>query len=171
MDRVRILIFIISQLIGLIAFAFSLVAYHKKDKNSILSNMVVSNILNLVHYLLLGALSGSVTKIIAIFRDLFIIFKDKYKIRGNIFLLIFIGIYVIACIWMYTDIYSIFPLVAAIIYLVQSWNGNEKTVKMTALLCYFLWLFYNIVVFSIAGIISNVISIISTGIAVWKNGI
>lgn len=57
------------------------------------------------------------------------------------------------------------------IYIVPVWNGDEVTIRKTAFGCYFLWLIYNIFVFSIAGIISNVISIISTFIAIKNNNI
>lgn len=54
------------------------------------------------------------------------------------------------------------------IYLYFVWNGNELVVKKVAFYCYFLWLAYNIFVFSIAGIISNSVSIISTFIAMYN---
>lgn len=162
------MIYIVSQVIGFAAFAISILAYHKNKKEKILGSMVVSNILNLIHYLLLGAYTGFITKIIAIFRDSFIILKDKNKkYNKSIFLYIFIIIYITVSIITYKNIWSLFPLVAAIIYLIPIWNGNKKMVKQTALFCYFLWLAYNIFIFSLAGIISNIVSIISTGIAVY----
>ena len=83
--------YVIAQIIGFIAFFFSLIAFHKKKKNKILSNMIISNVLNLIHYLLLGAYSGCVTKVLAIIRDNFIILKDKNKkLSSNIYLLLFI---------------------------------------------------------------------------------
>ena len=161
--------YIIAQIIGLIAFIFSLVAYHRKDKKTILNNMLLSNILNLVHYLLLGAFSGCVTKILAIFRDYFIILKEKYKNLSNIaYLIFFIILYMIATIFTYNGILSILPLMSAIIYIIFIWNGNEILIKKTAFFCYFLWLIYNIFVLSIAGIVSNIISIISTLIAIKR---
>ena len=47
------MIYIISQFIGFAAFFVSIFAYHKKKKEKILGNMVISNILNLIHYLLI----------------------------------------------------------------------------------------------------------------------
>ena len=78
------MIYVIAQIIGFVAFVVSLIAYHRKDKKTILGNMIISNILNLIHYLLLGAFSGCVTKLLAIFRDYFIIFKEKYTRLSNI---------------------------------------------------------------------------------------
>lgn len=72
-------IYIISQILGIVAFIISLLAYHKNKKEKILGNMVLSNILNLVHYLLLGAYTGCITKGLAILRDSFIILKDSRK--------------------------------------------------------------------------------------------
>ena len=155
--------YLVAQIIGFIAFAISLIAYHRKDKKTILGNMILSNILNLIHYLLLGAFSGCITKLLAIFRDYFIILKEKHpKLSNIIYLILFIIVYVIATIFTYSGILSILPLVAAIIYIIFIWNGNELQIKKIAFLCYFLWLIYNISILSIAGIISNVVALIST---------
>lgn len=118
--------YIIAQAIGLIAFIISLIAYHRKKKKDILVNMLLSNGFNLVHYFLLNAYSGCVTKILGIIRDGFIIIKEKYKfLSKKIFLLIFIVIYLIVGIMTYNGIFSLFPLVAALIYIIPVWNGNE----------------------------------------------
>ena len=77
-------------------------------------------------------------------------------------------IYLVSGILTYKNIYSILPIIAAMIYLYFVWNGNELKVKRCAFYCYFLWLIYNICVFSIAGITSNIVSIISTFIAVYN---
>ena len=160
------LIYVIAQIIGFIAFAVSLIAYHRKDKKIILGNMIISNILNFIHYLLLGAFSGCVTKLLAIFRD-FIILKEKHpKLSNIIYLILFIIVYVIATIFTYNSILSILPLLAAMIYIICIWNGNEFKIRTTAFFCYFLWLVYNIFELSISGIVSNVISILSTLIAI-----
>lgn len=161
------LIKVIAQIIGFVALFISLIAYHRKDKKSIMSNLVICNLFKLVHYLLLGAYSGCVTKIIAIIRDGFIIIKDKNtKLSNNLFLLFFIMLYVIAAFFTYDGILSMFPLVAALIYTLFIWNGNELVVKKTAFYCYFIWLVYNIFVFSIPEIIANILGIISTFIAI-----
>lgn len=163
------LIFVIAQIIGIVAFIVSLIAYHRDKKEKILGNMVVSYAFNLFHYFLLGAYSGCVTKAIAICRDLFIISKDKKKKAStNIYLYIFILIYILVGIFTYTNIWSIFPIIAAIIYIIPVWNGDEKIVKKAAFICYFLWLVYNICVCSISGVTSNVISIISVFIAIRR---
>ena len=161
------MLYILAQIIGFIAFFVSLIAYHRKDKKTILINMIIANIINLVHYLLLGAYSGCITKLLAIFRDCFIIFKKNCNNFLNYFYLIFfIILYIIASIFTFNGILSILPLLAALIYTIFIWNGNELRLKKIAFICYFIWLIYNIFVMSISGIVSNVISIVSTLIAI-----
>lgn len=162
---------IVIQLIGLAAFLISLIAYQKDKKEKILCYMILSSLLNLIHYLLLGAYSGCITKIISIIRDLFIILKNRYNnkiLSSNIFLILFLIIYLITAILTYNSIWSIFPLIASSIYIIYIWNGNTLIIKKSAFFCYFLWLTYNISVFSISGIISNIISIISTLVAIKR---
>ena len=161
------MLYILAQIIGFIAFFVSLIAYHRKDKKNILINMITANIINLFHYLLLGAYSGCITKLLAIFRDCFIIFKKNCNNFLNYFYLIFfIILYIIASIFTFNGILSILPLLAALIYTIFIWNGNELRLKKIAFICYFIWLIYNIFVMSISGIVSNVISIVSTLIAI-----
>ena len=140
---------IIAQTLGFIGFIISLLAFHQKKKDKILKNMILSNIFDLIHYLLLGAYSGCITKLLAIFRNGFVILKNKYKtLSSNIFLYVFILLYVISGIWTFENLWSIFPIISAIIYAVAIWRGNELTLKKTACAGYFLWLIYNIFVFS-----------------------
>lgn len=161
------IILIISQVLGFIAFIISLLAFHKNKKEKILGNMILSNIFDLIHYLLLGAYSGCITKLLAMFRNIFVIFKDKNKsLSSNIFLYIFILAYTLSGILTFENVWSILPIVSAIIYAVAIWKGNEITLKKAACFGYFLWLIYNILVLSISGILSNIVSICSLLIAI-----
>lgn len=161
------IIYIISQIAGFIAFMLSLIAYHLKKKTKIFETMMVANVLDIIQYILLNAYSGCITKVIALVRNIIIIAKEKNKKFDNkILLMVLFVVYFIAGILTFKNIYSVLPILAAMIYLNFVWNGDELKVKKIAFYCYFLWLIYNICVFSIAGITSNIVSIISTYIAV-----
>ena len=163
------IIYVASQIAGFTAFVLSLIAYHRKEKKKIFHTMMIANIMDIIHYTLLGAYSGLVTKIIALIRNEIIIAKEKNKkINNKIVLFILFSIYLVSGILTYKNVYSVLPIIAAMIYLYFVWNGNELKVKKAAFYCYFLWLIYNICVFSIAGITANVVSIISTFIAVYR---
>ena len=164
------LIYIISQVLGICGFIVSLIAFHRKEKKTILKTSILSNILDLIHYILLGAYSGAITKVLAMLRNYFVILKERHPKLSNIFYLImFIILYLLASVITYDGILSVLPLLAALIYVIVLWNGNEQQVRIAAFFGYFLWLTYNIFVLSIAGIISDVVSIISVFIAISNN--
>lgn len=163
------MIYVISQIFGFVAFVLSLIAYHKDKKEKIFKIMVLANVLDIIHYFLLEAYSGCLTKVIALIRNHIIILKESKKHLNNTIILVSLFIvYLILGIVTYENLFSILPIIAAMIYLFLAWNGNTLRVKKVAFYCYFLWLIYNICVFSIAGIISNFVSIISTFIAVYN---
>lgn len=161
-------IYIISQILAFIAFLLSLLAYYRSKKEKIMLTMVASNTLNLIHYLLLWATTGCLTKILAILRDFFIVIKEKRKRNSKIFLAIFIIIYIITAIITYKDFTSLLPLLAALIYIIAIRDWNEWVVKKSACFCYFLWLIYNIRIGSIIATLATIISIISSFIAILK---
>lgn len=161
--------YLISQIIETVVLIIALYAYHLKTKKKIFKTMCIANVLDILHYLFLDAFSGSFTKIMALIRNIFILKKeDNKKLNSNLFLLLFIIIYIILAIFTYKNIYSLLPFSAAIIYMIVVWNGNELKIKKIAFLCYFLWLVYNISVFSIMGIASNMIALVSTYIAYYN---
>lgn len=131
-------IYVASQIAGFIAFILSLIAYHQKKKKSIFQTMTIANILDIIHYILLGAYSGCITKVIALIRNEIIIVKEqKKKFNNKIILIALFVIYLVAGILTYKNIYSILPILAAMIYLYFVWNGNELKVKKVAFYCYF----------------------------------
>lgn len=158
--------YILSQIAAFIALIITLISYHLKHKKKIFKIMCLSNIFNIIHYLCLGAYSGCITKIIALARNLFIVKKENNKkLDKLIYLILFIGVYIISGILTYSNLYSLLPLISATIFMIVTWNGKELQIKRIAFYCYFLWLLYNILIFSIVGIIANTISLISTFIA------
>ena len=131
---------------------------------------MISNILNLIHYLILNADSGVATKIIAILRDLSMVKQEKYSILKSMkMLIVFVCAYIILMIITYQGFISIFSLLAALIYTIFCWNGDAKTVRYIGIFTNVLWLIYNIFVKSYAGAMANFISIVSTSIAIINN--
>lgn len=161
--------YILSQIAAFIALIITLISYHLKQKKKIFKMMCLSNVFNIVHYLCLGAYSGCITKIIALMRNLFIVKKENNKkLDKLIYLILFIIIYVISGILTYKNLYSLLPLISATIFMIVTWHGKELQIKKIAFYCYFLWLLYNVLIFSIIGIVANIISLISTFIAYYN---
>lgn len=158
---------IIGNIFGIIGLIFSAVAYHKRQKKKILLDLIISNCFSLLQYLFLQAYTGCITIIISILRNIIAIKKgEKNK---NFVLIIFIILYIVMGILTYNLIFSILLIIASIIYLLGIWDGREDVIRKTGLINMYLWLIYSISTWAIAGVIQNIILIVSTHIAIRNN--
>ena len=158
---------IIANSIGFIAFLISLFAYHKQEKKNIFKNTLISNLLNLIQYILLSAYGGTATKIIAIFRDFSIVKQEKYNfLKSKKVLAIFVIAYLTLMVITFNGFISIFSLLAAMIYTIFCWNGDVNVVRYVRIFTNILWLIYNIYFKSYTGAMTNFVYIISTIIAI-----
>lgn len=93
----------------------------------------------------------------------------KGKQNRNIILVVFIILYIVMGIVTYNSIFSILLIIASIIYLLGIWDGRENVIRKTGLINMYLWLIYSISTWAIAGVIQNIILIVSTHIAIRNN--
>ena len=167
--------YIISQILAFVAFLFNVSAYQLKKKSQILSFTITGNVLNMIHYILLGAWSGMATKVIAIVRDSYVRHKgkmpelSKMPFKDILPLLIFICAYIIMAIVTFESPLSILPLLAATLYTIGIYTGDERRLRITAASTCVLWLIYNISVLSVVGALGDVILITSNLIAIYRN--
>ena len=158
--------YLISQVFAFLSFLLSLLAYHMKKRKQIMLFMVISNTLNSLHYFFLNSYSACLVKIIAIMRDSFMIVKDNHKkLDKKIFLFLFLLVYSTITLLTFKNATSVFPFLAATLYLVVIWDGKELDIKRISYQTYIFWLIYNICVLSIVGICASTISTISSYIA------
>ena len=126
-------IYITSQIAGFIAFALSLIAYHQKEKKKIFQTMMVANILDIIHYILLDAYSGFITKIIALIRNEIIIVKEKNKKFNNLIVLIALFIiYLVSCVSNIISLIALFLLFLNSTNVILIWinTANNTTISI-----------------------------------------
>ena len=95
--------------------------------------------------------------------------NKKGEKNKNFVLIIFIILYIVMEILTYNSIFSILLIIASIIYLLGIWDGREDVIRKTGLINMYLWLIYSISTWAIAGVIQNIILIVSTHIAIRNN--
>lgn len=110
---------------------------------------------------------GLITKIVALVKTVLIIEKEKYKkLDTKVILYLVLLMYLIAGIFTYENINSIFAILAGGIYFYKCWDGDAITVKKAAAFSYCLWFIYNVNVLAYSSAIFNIISMISACIAI-----
>ena len=148
--------FIIIQLIGLIAGIFLILSYFRKDTNKVLSFHIISNSLDFIHYLLLGAYSGAFIYLLEGTRDFLYYKTDKDK---YIFIISAI-IYLLISFFSVRTWYDYLPIAASLID-GYSLTLEKKYVTLGACISYTIWVIYNIYVLSWAGLLIDGIIAIS----------
>ena len=144
------------QLIGLIAGIFLILSYFRKDTNKVLSFHIISNTLDFIHYLLLGAYSGAIIYLLETTRDYLYYKTDKDK---YIFIVSAI-IYLLVSFFQVRNIYDYLPILASLVD-GYSLTLEKKYVTIGACISYTVWVIYNIHVMSISGLIIDGIIAIS----------
>lgn len=152
------------QILGFIYALFLILSNFGKSTKQILFLQTISFFFKTLHYYLLGGISGFLTSLISIIRN--IIF---YKIKeSKIWIVFFIIIYIIIGIITLKSIYALLPVFATIIYTLIINYNNPKYLRYGIFITSLTWLIYNIYIISYSGIIIQIIMLISNIIAIIK---
>jgi len=157
---------ILANLIAVVSLIISSISWWKKTKEKVLKLQIMSNIISIIQYTLLipyGGLSGILIKMVAIFRDILNIKKEKYKIlNSKKVLFVLLLIYFIIGMITYNNIISIFSVLAAVSYTIIMWPNNIKLVRIAAVVSSIFWIIYNVYIQAYIQSLSNTIILISS---------
>ena len=160
------------QIVGIIAMVLNIVAVQFKKPKHLFICRLVSSALWGVNFLLLGSPTGAIINIVNIVRSLFLLRKQT---STKLFLIITLILYTAAGLITMDYSLSLMMVLDVLIILSQlvdsagMWTNNFKIIRYCQLFAISpVWLVHNIVVFSIGGIITEVFTIISTLIAMFR---
>lgn len=177
---------VLIQVIGFTAIAFNLIAVQFNTHGKIIAFKTIGSSLFCLQYLLLGAYTGMVMDLIGSIRN--IVFAQTVK-KGKptknyiIFfsiLTLILGVLSIILTWdvssiKWTDsvrlatvimvIVSIISIIAKLLTTVAYGIKNPHLIRIINLFSCSLWVVYNFIVFSLAGVINEIMSITSIIIA------
>ena len=155
--------YIISQIFVCLTYIMSGFTYITTKRTNILIFSLLALFCNAIHYSLLGAWAGLGVVIIAVFRNFLFLIQQKIKVLDNyiiddwIILISLIVVSVITGIFTYDSIFSLFMIIASIIFTISVWQKNIKVYKILGLISSVLSLVYYIYIASIFAIILEII--------------
>lgn len=152
-----------AQFLGLIYAIFLILSNYGKTTKQILYLQTISFLFKAIHYYLLGGISGFLTSLISMIRNIII-----YKTKNKTLTIIFIIIYIIIGIITLKSIFTILPVIATITYTIIITKNNPKYLRYGTLITSITWLIYNIYIMSYSTIVLQTIMIISNIIAIIK---
>lgn len=150
---------ILGQVIGFVGVALMCLSYQFKKSSTLFMIQLSASLMFCIHFLLLGAYTGLMMNGLEILRE-YLLLQEKKKwanskpvIYGMALLMGIAGL----CTWQ--SACSIFPIIASVVGTPILWKRSPKAVRFGGLLVISpCWMIYNICVVSIAGIVTEALS-------------
>jgi len=158
--------FVIAQLLGLMAWFIDVTSYWFENKKKILYVQVIADVFFVCHYCFLGALVGVVTCFICLIREISFYVVNSRK-GENLVYYFTVFLYIIVGTMCADTVIEWLPILAEIIYSYALIN-DEESIIVGGIIDSFYWIVYGIVINSYAGVLTDVIVIISNWIALRR---
>jgi hypothetical protein len=159
--------FYISQGIGFIGMALIFISFQQNDKRRILWIQAGAGLVFALHFILLGAPTGMSMNLVEIPRNLILSRKHekKYQIMWAV---IFIAAFAAVGVLTQESIFSLFPISAMSCSTIVFSLKNPRMIRFLSLPVSVLWLTYNILSSSIAGIMTESFCLVSLFTAIFR---
>ena len=160
----------LAQIIGVFAVITFLLSYQQKKRKNIIVWNATSRILYILQYLMLGAFEGVVLDILGTVSSVAAQKKDSKIIKKNlIFFIIGINLLILtAGLFLYENIFSLFPIVGVILHTSAFWITEEKIIRRVSFIGSPFWLVYNLASLAYGSAIGDILSMISIGTAIYR---
>lgn len=161
--------FVLAQVIGFIATGIAISSFQAKRRLTLIGMQTVSNLLWMVHYLMLGSLSAVFANLIGTVRNVIYGLRGKYKFADSkIVPAVSIIAFIISGVFTYTNPFDILPMLAMIFASIAFFVKDEKIIRYISVFIAVSWLAFGIYAGSIAGIVSDGSTLVSIIIAIIR---
>lgn len=160
-----------AQVVGLLGMAACFMIFQQNERRKLLLWKLFADFLWLAHYVLLGGFSGAAVCIIAMIREIVYLNEGKKWANKKIWIFILFALNIPFVISTWNGIMSIFPTLASYTAICSFAMQKPKLTRFLGIPVSCFMITYDIFTFSIAGLINETISIISTVIGIIRHDI
>lgn len=160
--------FIIGQILGFVAVALGILSYQMKTQKKLLLFKLANSIVNAVHYLLIGAISGMALNLVSPVKYLVYLRRNKKGTTGKLVPIVFTVITAIVGIISWTEWYSIFIFTGMVAHAFCMSFDNPQKVRISLLFTSPLVIIYNVFALSVSGVVYESVAIISAVIGIIR---
>lgn len=166
-------LYIISQVAGLFGILLSVLIYQQRTHKAMLILKMLSDIMWLVQYLLLGGYTGVAVTCIALCRStVFYFYEKKVRTAPKPWLIAFILAAIVSAVFTWKNFLSIFPTVGSIIAVISFWQRKPKnTVYFSYAVSAFMLVYHVFATHSISATVNEILSVTSSTAALIRSKI
>ena len=162
----------IIQGIGFVAVALFIASYQIKSNRWLFLLQLLGSLLFCIQFFMLGALSGCLSLVVNILRNALMMKYNDWKwVRKKWCPLIIVLLFALVLVLTWNGPVSLLAFAASVTSTIAYWTNSPRKIRMVNLLCASpCWLVYDVIVFSIGGIISESFTIVSILISLIRFG-
>ena len=153
------------MLFGGLGILTSALIYQQKTGKRLLVYKLISDVFWAAQYFFVGGYSGLAISIIAIIRESIFLNQGKRWADTKLWLLLFASLSLLSAALTWSSVLSILPTVASLLSVFGFWRANPKLSKLLAYPISACMLTYNIFFNSYMGIANEILTLVSTTIA------
>lgn len=161
--------FVIAQVFGILGIIFSVLSMQMKTKRNIMLMLMALNLSSALNFLFLNSISASLVCLFAIIETLINYLYDSKNKKVPIYIIVF---YIIVNLLLgfssYTKILDIIPVICAILYCLTVCVKKESNIRKLMFSNQSIWLMYDLIVKAYMFSVSNVLTLISIIIAMFR---
>ena len=162
--------FIFIQVIGILGTLLFFLSYQCKSNKNLFRVQFVSYLCYTVHLLMLGAITGGISYIFNTVRSFCLGSKNKF-LKGKWMCAIICLLQVITLIFTWDNWWSVLPVAANIAATIGGYTHNARKIRIAGMFINSpLWIVYDIIVGSWAGIIDEIATEASMIISIYRYG-
>lgn len=164
--------FILAQIIGILAAGLNVVAMYLKEKKNILKLMILASICFAINMFMLGGISGAVISLVGALQTFINYQYDKREKEYPKWLIVsYIIIAIICGMFSYKTLIDIVPVICSVLFTVSILQYKEKNIRKTMLSMFILWTIYSFAIKAYTTAIVDATQTVLTLIAIIKNDV
>lgn len=162
---------IIAQIIGIFGMAANIWSYQQKKKSTVITLQLCGAALFAVNFFMLGAITGAILNIINVALSLVFVYKDKIHADHIAWAIGFALAYITSYMMTFAVfrkeptaanlITEFFPVIGTLLTIVSYKMKDAKAIRRLGFIRSPAWLAYDVLVFSIGGILCEILTLIS----------
>ena len=161
-------LYLIGQALGVLAVVLGFVTYQVRTQRMLLLVQILTTFVFVIHYLLIGAISGMALNAVAMIRNIIYARRDLKIFSGKFWPIAFAVIMGIMGLLSWQDWYSIFVVLGLAINSVCMAFKNPQSIRKSILVTSPLVLIYNVLTISVGGIIYESVAIVSSLVGIVR---
>ena len=160
--------FIIGQVLGFVAVALAIFSYQMKTQRRLLFLKLGNAVVNAVHYLFIGAISGMALNLVSPVKYLVYLKRNSKGSDDKVIPILFTLITAAVGIITWTEWYSVFVFSGMVIHAFCMSFSDPQKVRISLLFTSPMVIVYNIFAMSISGVVYETVAIVSAVIGIVR---